>query len=665
MTCSPSIDRKREARREKLASRSIVMWDGEGITRNENHEYVMLCNSEGEHLSAKEQLDTVDIFHFLVDHAGDKDTLNVAFAAGYDVAMWLKPLSGLKNVMLKDQGYVTGEALIEAIFDKKSQSYTAVHFVLGGYVWTISYRPRKQFILHRKRCLNGEGKPKGSFTMWDVWGFYQGSFVSALRSHAIDCDIDAIEAMKEKRHGFSDADFDEMRSYCFDECRAGVKLFRTTLDHCLEADILPTRFDGPGALAASTYKKEGVKEQMELEPEPVREAVATAYFGGRIECASIGQFDDLLGYDISSAYPAQIQNLPSLKGTWNYVEGPPSDSATGGVRRLLLLDYDFRGGESFYPLPYRTPSGAVLFSPQGRGWYWDVEHDASLAWCDRFLQPTPETLGYWEFAPEDASLRPFKFIPDLYDTRVDWKALGRASEKILKLTLNSLYGKTAQQLGGSLESLPPFFSLVWAGLITAGTRAELLRAACKARTSSNVVAFMTDGLYVREELEMPVAKGVLGAWEPPERYEAAVFVQAGVYWTMSKGAWKARYRGFDKKTMQTPEHVLEAWKLGQSTVNAEVTRFQSFQLSLMGAELWKNRCQWVTSNRDLNLVGDGTKRCPNLRIFTEQYVNLKVKDNAYCLGRDKMISRPFKSITLSPAKKASEQQDDDMEAYEE
>jgi hypothetical protein len=629
--------------KSKLLDKHIVMWDGEGITTEGKHEYVMLCNSDGAILESKRHLTTEEIFNHLVEN-NDKDAINIGYATGYDINMWLLSASNARGVNMYDGGYLSGKDFIETILGNKTRY--GVSFYMGSYLWRLSYRPRKEFTLSRiasilpDRSLSWFDVP-ATFRMWDVFGFYQSPFVKALQDNKIECELEETAEMKAMRGKFTFEDFDRIRAYCFSECRDGVALFKDTLKNCVAAEVIPSRFDGPGALATALYKSKKVKDHLVDEPEEVFLAVRGAYFGGRIEAAKLGRIDNMRGYDIASAYPAQIQNLPSLKGSWALIPDAPQAPAGPGIQRLLHLQYEYQNGLAFYPLPYRTQQNEVVFAAHGENWHWDAEYQASLIWSKRFDQPEARVLEYWEFKPVDAEARPFSFVPELYELRATWKngSPKNPAEKILKLTLNSLYGKTAQQLGGSIEidatgekyiKKPPYFSMTWAGIITAGTRAELLKAACLAKDPANVVLFMTDGLYVREELEMETVKGALGKWEPPDTFKDFVIVQAGVYWYATEEGWKAHYRGFDKESMKSPDFVLEAWKQGKHELDVPVRRFMGFGIATKSDELWKRRCTWSedTDSRKLQITGDCIKREGNLAILEGvPYVDLDVNIN--------------------------------------
>jgi hypothetical protein len=62
---------------------------------------------------------------------------------------------------------------------------------------------------------------------------------------------------------------------------------------------------------------------------------------------------------------------------------------------------------------------------------------------------------------------PFDWVPSVYGLRI---ALGKSKKGgVLKLGLNSIYGKMAQSIGAA-----PYANPIWAGLITAYTRAKLM-----------------------------------------------------------------------------------------------------------------------------------------------------------------------------------------------
>src|SRR4029077_14096126 len=113
---------------------------------------------------------------------------------------------------------------------------------------------------------------------------------------------------------------------------------------------------------------------------------------------------------------------------------------------------------------------------------------------------------------------PFDWVGEWYYMRQAMDAAGDPRQWWLKLILNSLYGKFAQQVGRAV-----WHSWLWAGMITAHTRAQLLSAIALDPTA--VVMTATDAVYSTRGLELPISSS-LGDWEGQALGEAFV-VQSG------------------------------------------------------------------------------------------------------------------------------------------
>jgi hypothetical protein len=90
-----------------------------------------------------------------------------------------------------------------------------------------------------------------------------------------------------------------------------------------------------------------------------------ALFGGRGELMKQGLTGDVLHvYDLSSAYPAQIAELPSMQGgKWVHRKNPTREE----IEQSNMLSMfgaetnNFNYFLLFYPLPFRVKSGAIAF----------------------------------------------------------------------------------------------------------------------------------------------------------------------------------------------------------------------------------------------------------------------------------------------------------------
>jgi hypothetical protein len=577
----------------------FIGWDGEGVTDPDGtHRYTLLANSRGEYLE-RHSITTVEALDFILAAAARyPKAVHVIFGGGYDITMWLRDLSR--------------KVTMPVVMNETNR---LVHVPLNGRLYAMTQRPRKWLKLARFRDASQKFVRKGkawtpdydgSLTIWEVFGFFQAPFVSALRSYGIAIEGD-MEAMKAARSSFTDAQAVAIREYCLAECRALEALMLAVDDSLQEARLFPARWDGAGAVASALLKREGVKEHIAPEPEHLIIPVATAFFGGRIELLKMGRAHrKVYNYDIASAYPAVAANLPTLHGEWKHDLFPASESSF----TIARIEWAFPEGQPWYPLPFRKArDGTITFPAEGGGWYWQPEYLAARAWCHRIFGHARmmRRIESWTLVPSDQA-KPFGFVPELFAQRQVYKREGNGAEKALKLALNSLYGKTAQQVGAKPGKPPPYFSLCWAGYITSATRARLVLAGCA--DPHAVIAFATDGIYSTRPLPLTCEKGALGAWEGPTVNADAVFVQAGIYWLRDGDGWASKYRGFDKEGMRDPAFVLEAWNGRKATIGVPSTRFITASHAVLHASTWKQKATWRTIDRALCLDGRCPKRQP-------------------------------------------------------
>jgi hypothetical protein len=165
-------------------------------------------------------------------------------------------------------------------------------------------------------------------------------------------------------------------------------------------------------------------------------------------------------------------------------------------------------------LPHRSRHGGLSWRIAGSGIYWSPE----LRSAEKLGAVLTFGSG-WVYRCE-CQCRPFDWIEPLYLAR---KVMGKGTAGIpIKLGLNSLYGKLAQRIG-----VPKYGNFVWAGLITALTRARLNSAISQARP--DIVMIATDGLYSRVPLDLPIGAD-LGQWELKTHDKGLFVVQPGLYW---------------------------------------------------------------------------------------------------------------------------------------
>ncbi|MDG7001683.1 MAG: hypothetical protein JRN15_21505 [Nitrososphaerota archaeon] len=406
----------------------------------------------------------------------------------------------------------------------------------------------------------------------------------------------------------------EKAKYSVLECQLLVQVMNKLRKAISDAGYTINRWDGPGAIAAAFMRKNGVKKHLPQHDEDkfVFEALRGAYSGGRIEQLQYGIYDkEIYEYDIVSAYPSHMRELPSLRdGEWILCSG---EEALQSEFALCHVNWDFKEERPFYPFHYRVAKPLSIYYPQkGSGWQWSCIVKVAM----QHYNPEDIDIDYaYKFVPK-SDIKPFSFVEDLFQQRKALKKAKNMAQIAIKLGLNSMYGKLCQQVGaevredGSIKK-PPFFSLAWAGYITAATRAQLLQAALQ--HDASIIAFQTDCVLSTRELNLDCGDN-LGQWER-EEYSNGTFAQSGIYWlTTSSGKVKNKTRGFDKEHRNedsfvdfiTRDRVEAAYKAHQESATFRKTHFVRMGEALSrGLQTW---CTWEITSKKLKLTPAGSKR---------------------------------------------------------
>ena len=533
---------ERERRAKAKASLPFLGCDGEGagVDDQGRQQYRLLRIGDRE-LYTGRPLTTLECLDFIC--ASPAKAILVGFAFGYDVTMILKDLPGERLSRL----------FAPKVFEKGHSNFT------WWKEFEIEYLPR-QYLRVRKseEILNPDGSMthrvvKGSTrTIWETFGFFQKSFLASIESFNVPTAHEAqiIKRMKAKRSDFSKIT-PEIRAYCALECQLLARLMGLLRDACHEAGIVPKTWSGAGKLAKALHMQHATPTRQEviaLVPERVRELAHEAYYGGRFEVTRIGRTKGTVHeYDICSAYPAALVDLPCLvHGRWEKLSKKKLKTHEGA----FIADLSFTTPEHLNQpgrlngFPIRTKSGAIQWPLEGSGVYWSDEIKSA------------EELGHVVKIKEvwahhrDCDCRLFHWAEELFQYR---KRIGKSGPGYpIKLGLNSLYGALAQRKGQGR-----YCNMVWAGLVTARTRARINRAVAAAPLGA-VLMIATDGIY--STVRLPLDEGEdLGQWER-QSFAGLTIVQPGLYWDTTKA--KRKSRGLPGKFFEDPEKLAEfeaAW----------------------------------------------------------------------------------------------------------
>lgn len=560
----------------KSLSRFIAV-DGEAL---ETGEYVLLCASTGDTLVNLDGISTLQAFEFLLSlKARNPHSILVAFGMNYDV-----------NMILRD----VHRAKLTALWNTNTCEWRSPDGTYYRLEWIAGKRFRIGTGSKRLDTFRG-------VTISEVFGFFQTSFVTALESWNIADEDGALERIvsgKAERGGFQASELPEITRYCLAECRMLVALMNELRRVFYSAGIRPQSWNGAGAAAAAALRRHNVKAYHRSDedlPRPLRNAIMSAYYGGRSEVFWQGLVGDCVGYDINSAYPAEATRLPSLLGVWQRV------TTYDPLHPFAIWDVEWETNYNapVQPFPYRSRK-EITYPYAGRGWYWADEVRSAMALHGESIR----VLRGYTYHP-DTSAHPFDFVHDYFSLKREAKREGRAEEKAYKLALNSLYGKLAQGTGYN-DTVPWQRSYVWAGMITSGTRARLLQIAANAPES--VVFMATDGIVFLREGAPALATGKeLGELERSE-YPNLFVAQSGIYYaTDDDGTEVFKCRGLFKQEVHF-DKLIAGWREYGPYYSdpTEGRRFVGLGTALMRTdpprwEIWRS---WPLMTRRIKLHPD-------------------------------------------------------------
>ncbi len=247
------------------------------------------------------------------------------------------------------------------------------------------------------------------------------------------------------------------------------------------------------------------------------------------------------------------------------------------------MSFGFEPDAPFYPLPYRTGNGLILFPQIGRGYYMRDDLLAAIDYCKKFKIDPANALvieeANWFHPSEDAErdlkngCGPFAPVAEVFLQRIEFdkKDPGGPEQLALKLLINALYGKLAERIyRGSMDGapiIPPHISPWYAAAITAHTRRELMKAALlKPR---DIIQFATDAVHTRSPLNLPrlkseadIKKGLetklLGDWTWKE-VPGGLMIQSGLaFFLKSDGSVaEVKCRGLPLKDLDAAKQVVD------------------------------------------------------------------------------------------------------------
>lgn len=497
--------------------REFIGVDGEGVTENSVHSYVLLSvGSESLHRNGQ-PLTFLDVAPFLWEmYLSNPHAVYGGFYLSYDYTMWFKSLPEERaRLLLTDEG---------AAKRARKMGRNPIPFPVYYDQWEMDIHAGKRFKL----------RPLNSKAPWlyvcDMGPFFQTSFLNAINPESWPvpiCTASEYETIRQGKDDRNAAMFGPtmMRYNTLENDVLGR--VAQTLDAGFTAmgvRLKRTQWYGPGQSAQVWLNHIGAPDRDDTAQIPAKmlEAFRCSYYGGWFEIMAHGHIPGVTyEYDINSAYPAVIADLPCLKhGNWvtrTMGQEPPKDAL---AVVFATVRQNPNSGLRIGTMPHRTKDGAILRPRATQGWYlWQEIRAAQRAGCIHEI--TVYQSYEWQ---QTCDHKPFAAIADLYHQRQE---IGKDTPlgKALKLVYNSAYGKLAQSVGE-----PRYANPIYASLVTGGCRIMIWDAiATHPNGVRDVTMIATDGVYFRSPHPSLPISDKLGEWSCGEKRNLCQ-VMPGLYW---------------------------------------------------------------------------------------------------------------------------------------
>lgn len=490
----------------RLASSSIRSTIALDTETDQNGDILLIADSEGRFLD-KITPDSLIKWLFSKRYQG---TWNFFYNLTFDAEVILKTL---------------GEEILSTYGKTRK-----LEFQLQGY--KIHYIPGKKLAIK---------KGHHSAVFFDIAQYYQASLVDAYQGNIAKLD-ESYLSMKSKRESFSKEYYrvnrKQVREYCILDCKLTKKLCDHWISIFGESFLFfPSRWISSGYLAEKVLinHKIHIPKFTEI-PYPVQDMAWKSYYGGRFEILKRGFIGEAHLYDINSAYPFVLSQIPNLTtGRWVKRKSIHPESLLG----FFKIECNIPDEKYVPPFPFRM-NHKILF-PSGK--FQTYCTLSELLCCDKKYYSILESFQYLD----DSPIYPYKeFIQNTYKNRMRLKQENNPLQLPLKVILNSIYGKTAQRIGNKIGNL---FCPVIASTITGHTRAMLYEFVSRHKIEQNVVSFATDSVISTKKIDVDSVD--LGGFKLEQSANDVYVLQNGIY--RFNGKWKKR--GIGKLGTKTIEHL--------------------------------------------------------------------------------------------------------------
>ena len=446
--------------------------------------------------------------------------------------------------------------------------------------FTIQYIPFKKLTVM---------KGHKSAVFFDIMQFYQSSLIDAYKNNIGEISDQNYLDTKKKRDVFSREFYRKnrklVRDYCIQDCVYTKTLAENWVNLFGNAfEFYPQRWISPAYLAEKILINHGIYiPRFEETPLEIQNLAWNTYRAGRFEILRRGFIGESHLYDINSAYPFALSHIPDITtGKWKKGLTKVHPDVLLGFFKIKAKVPD----DKFVP-PFWYVRNKRLMFPVGTF--------TTFATLEELKAVDPsyyEILESWQYLDRKPSY-PYKdFIESVYEKRLKLKQEGNSMQLVLKVILNSIYGKTAQRIGHRIGNL---FNPVICAQITGHTRAILYDFIMKNNLEDHVVSIATDSILTTKKINVNSSK--LGQFKHEKSANDTYIIQNGI--NRMNNEWKNR--GIFIKNGKRFEHLDTVIRDGTAYMIYQQHKPNTLRASIISGDISKiARFETFEKRIDLN-----------------------------------------------------------------
>lgn len=463
------------------------------------------------------------------------------YGIGFDVCHWIADLSDRQKRLLAERG----------------RCYTQQ----GIRFYRLIYRPGAYFTVQllagMPNTKNG-GRAVQSATVVDLMKWFRKPFHAVCEEWGIGSEASRslIASGKSRRGALSGRELLEYNNAELDACvelaeRIAGRFTELGLPFCHPLTI--------GTVAGNLAATNRIQDHWTAPPPEAEGPIATAFFGGREQCARYGYFPETVQWDIRSAYGWALTQIPSLANAhWERFGVPSNDSW-----QLLRVSWEIdESAHPVMPFPFRDAEGRVHYPPKGTGWYWGPLVDTALR---HYGDADIAILDWWTVTPNWDD-KPFAYVGNLFEKRLE--AGDDPSQGLIKMLIVATWGRLCSP---GLRQAITRGMLDWAGMVTSFIQARMIDA-IHATGEREFISCCVDGFWTTSKASLPTGDQ-MGQWKRGEPNEL-LLLRPTFYWKREELEWIGYTSGVPGGS-KLAEEALAHWKAtGMRTRTMVVTRRQ-------------------------------------------------------------------------------------------